>query len=301
MRGVRNLRTPSVPLGALPPEARHFAEFPYSPVTEKSRRYHLRVYADWCTENALDPWPATLPRLMRFAAERAPLVAYFTVREHVRIVSMMERKRGGPDFYAHPTMQTLLRGIKRDRPPEPVSPVRPSQLKKLLAYRPTTAAQQRTRVMILLSYAAGFRLGDHTRFRCEMVDFADNGAWIRGLSEERPLFYIGPSDEPENCPVRALRGLMRDRTAGPMYHCGRSRGPAGNATYCGTGEAFRDYGNVAGVTPLSIERIRVAGLIEQSKKIDLVRLGHFHGQHCIEDLARSLDRYVPFGGRWRAF
>jgi hypothetical protein len=54
------------------------------------------------------------------------------------------------------------------------------------------------------------------------------------------------------------------------------------------------------VTPLSNDRIRVAGLLEQIQHIDIVRLAHFHGYRHVEPLANLLGRYVAVTSRVKA-
>jgi hypothetical protein len=296
-------RADSLPVAGLPSVARAFAELPYSPVTQVSWNYHLRTYERWCRDRKETPWPPTLERLLRFAADRAQTKAFFTVRNDVRIVSMVERKRSGLDLYAHPLLKTLLEGIKRERPPAPVRPLRPSQVEKLLSFRPERATQHRNRTIVLLSYAAGFGLNDHAALRCEMVSFGEEGATISGLSEERPYFMIGRATEPARCPVEALRALIGERTSGLVYPSRRRRADPG-LRYEPIAQAIQLFGVATGVTPLSNDRIRLAGLLEQVQHIDIVRLAHFHGYRHVEPLAQLLGRYVPTSGkqkaRWRS-
>jgi hypothetical protein len=287
-------------VAALPDAARFYATFPYSPVTEHARLYHLGTYERWCRDRAEEPWPPTLERLLRYAADRAQTKAFFTVREHVRIVSMVERKRTGTDHYAHPTMQLLLEGLKRERPPAPVQPLRPAQVDKLLSFRPCRVAQHRNRAMVLLSYAAGFSLTEHARLRCEMISFERDGAVISELGEDRPYFFIGPATNPDRCPVEALRRLVGEHTTGPVYRSSRCRTVDKRLQYQALAGEFAHFGRVAGVTPLSNDRIRLAGLLEQNQHIDIVRLAHFHGYRHVEPLADLLGRYVSVSWRNKA-
>ena len=293
-------RANSLAVEQLPIAARAFAELPYSAVTEVSRQYHVRIYERWCRERAEQPWPPTLERLLRYAADRAQSKAFYTVREHVRIVSMIERKRTGQDLYAHPMVQTLLEGIKRERPPAPVRPLRPSQIEKLLSFRPRHVSQRRNRAIVLLSYTAGFTLNDHVGFRCEMVSFGDEGATVSELSEDRPHFVIGPAADPDRCPVVALRALLGERTSGPVYVSSRCRRRDKGLPYLAIAGEIKYFGRAAGVTPLSNDRIRLAGLLEQIQHIDIVRLAHFHGYRHVEPLAQLLGRYVAVSGRVKA-
>lgn len=293
----------SLPLKDFPLSAQAFAELPYAAFTEQSRQYHLRTYERWCRERDEEPWPATLERLLRYAAQRAETKAYMTVRAHVRIVSVEQRKHGGHDLFAHPTMQTLLEGIKRERPPAPVRPLRPGEIDTLLNFRPKTTAQHRDRVIVLLAYAAGFGIDDHVALQCEMVRFSEHGAIISGLSEDRPHIVIGRAANPDRCPVEALRALIGDRTSGPVYRSSRSRSADKPLQYGVIAYQVAHFGRTAGVTPLSNTRIRLSGLLEQARQIDIVRLAHFHGYRSIETLAVLLGRYVGTSGqvksRWR--
>jgi len=300
MRAYTVSRAGSLPVARLPVPARSFAELPYSTVTETSRQYHLRTYERWCGERGEEPWPPTLERLLRYAADRAQTKAFYTVREHVRIVSMVARKRTGQDLYAHPTLQSLLEGVKRERPPAPVRALRPSQVDKLLSYRPCTASQHRDRGIVLLSYAAGFTLSDHDALRCEMVGFGEDGATISELSADRPHFVIGRAKDPDRCPVEALRALIGERTSGPVYISSRCRARDKRLSYLGVAGEIAHYGRAAGVTPLSNDRIRLSGMLEQVQHVDIVRLAHFHGYRYVEPLAQLLGRYVAVDGRVKA-
>ncbi len=295
-------RPGSLPVSKLPDDARAFAELPYAPFTEEARQYHLRAYERWCTGRARAPWPTDLETLLEFAADRAPGRSYYTIREHVRIVSMVERKRTGVDLYAHCAMRKALEGIKRECPPRPVQPLRPSQVDRLFAYRPRTNSHELIRTMALLSYAAGFTLLEHHRFRCEMIGFVGEAATIEGLGADRPLFHIGPAQEPERCPVRALRGTVAGRSEGWVYTTARSRRVDKHFSYDGLGQELGRFGAAAKVSPLSNDRIRIAGLIEQARNIDVVRLAHFHGYRSVNGLAALLGRYIEVNAaiRWSA-
>ncbi len=293
-------RPGTLPVAQLPDDARAFAELPYAPFTEEARQFHLRAYERWCAGRARVPWPTSLQTLLEFAADRAPGRSYYTIREHVRVVSMVERARSGIDLYAHCAMRKALEGIKRDCPPRPVAPLRPSQISLLFAYRPKTAAHQVIRTMALLSYAAGFTLSEHHKFRCEMVTLTDEGATIEGLGDDRPLFHIGPAQDAERCPVRALRATIGRRSDGYVYTTVRSRRLDKHFSYDGLGQELARYGRAAGVTPLSNDRIRIAGLVEQARNIDIVRLAHFHGYRSVNTLAGLLGRYIEVNAalRW---
>jgi hypothetical protein len=288
----RLARPGALPVEQLPELIRTFADLPYAPFTEAARQYHLRTYVAWCAERQRPPWPPTLSGLMQYAADRAPGHSYFTVREHVRIVSMVERRRSGIDLYARIEMQQLLDGIRRDSPPRPVLPLRPAQVHELLAYRPATGTQRLVRSALLLSYAAGLSLSEHNRIRCEMIVFERQGATISDLGPDRPLVFIGAARDIDRCPVRALRQLVGERTSGPLYTSVRSRGKEKGWTYWGLGAEMGRYGRTANVAPLSNDRIRLAGLIEQARHIDLVRLAHFHGYRSVNTLAALLGRYI---------
>lgn len=295
MIGYRLARAGAIPVSELPGPARTFAEIPYSTVTESSRQYHLRTYERWCRERREEPWPPTLERLLRYGAESARAKSYFTVREHLRIISMVERRRSGIDLYAHPTLQTLLQGVERERPPAPVLPLRSFQVERLFNYRPRTQAQHRMRAVCLLSYAAGFRVGNHVALNCDMVSFQTTGAIVSGLSDDRPVIFIGRAQNIDRCPVDALERLICGRSRGPVYLTHRNRVPDGRLSYNAVAVGSAIFGRAASVTPLSIDRIRLAGLLEQIQHIDIVRLAHFHGYRQAHQLANLLGRYVAAG------
>jgi hypothetical protein len=239
--------------------------------------------------------------MMEFSADRAKNCSYYTVRESVRIVSSVERRGSGVDLFARPELQLLLEGILRERPPCPVLPLRPAQVEKLFAYRPRTKAQCRVRVALLLSYAAGLGLSEHVGMRCEMVEFTPHGATVSEVAPDRPLLFIGMARDQARCPVRALRELIGERERGPLYTSPRSRGKEKGLTYDGLGCEIRRFGTWAGVVPLSNERVRFAGIIEQARHIDIVRLAHYHGYRSAGALAAHLGRYIDVssGARYR--
>jgi hypothetical protein len=290
------VRVGTLPVAQLPSLALAFADLPYSPITQASFFYHLRTYERWCGERGEQAWPPTLERLLCYGADRAETKAYFTVREHLRIVSLVARKESGVDLFANPKVQELLQGVKRLRPPAPVLPLRPSQIERLFSYKPRTESQRRTRGMCLLTYGAGFRIREHARLRCEMVTIDEQGAVIRGLSESRLDLFIGRAKDPQRCPVRALEELIAGRVRGPVFRGSRCRAADGQLAYFSAAQEIERFGRAAGVTPLSFERLRLAGMLEQVRHIDAVRLAHFHGYRDPEHLASVLDRHVPVAG-----
>jgi hypothetical protein len=290
------VRPGTVPVNELPDAARAYGDLPYSIVTNQSRQYHLRFYERWCAEHNMPAWPATLERLLTFAASCAKTQAYYTIRGHLLVITMVERKRSGIDLFADSRMYHFLGGLKRVKPPQPVSPLRADRVDALLAYQPKFKSQRTTRTIILLSYTAGFTLNDHANFRCEMVTFDEDGAMIEGLDLDRHLFHIGLGSDPDRCPVRALRALIDGRTAGPVYWSSRAHTPDGALSYRGIACDIQHYGRAAAITPLSNERIRLAGMIEQARHVDFVRLAHFHGYRQAETLARLLGHHIPGGG-----
>jgi hypothetical protein len=293
-------RLGALPVAELPFNARVYAQYPCARHTDELRQYYLRSFEKWCASKNLTPWPLTAEALLQFASESAATKSYWTIRGGVRVISLEERKRSGVDLFALPAMQRLLNGIKRDRPPQPVQPLRPSQLNKLLDFRPRTAPQRVGCAIVLLSYCCGLNMIEHANFRVEMVRFEGDGAWIEGLSDDRPRFYVGPAQNPNRCPVRALRELVANRQHGPMYLGARCRSPERGLSYQGIVVELGRLGRIAGVSPLSNNRIRLAGMIEQSKKIDIVRLAHFHGYRKVGALANLLGRYLPTSvGAWK--
>lgn len=267
------VRIGAIPVHDLPGPARAVAEFPYSVVTQTSRRYHRASYEAWCAEHNIAPWPPTLDNLLRYASHAARTKAYYTVRAHVLFVSLIERKRSGRDLASHPTMVALLDGLKRERPPAPPRPLRTTQIERLFSFEPNRLSRRTTQSLLLLTYCVGITLTHHLRLRCEMVSFEGENAIINGSDEDRPMIVIGPARSPARCPVRALRFLISGRSSGPLYHS--SRGRIDGLSYAGTTGNIRSFGLAAGVTPLSNERVRLAGMIEQSRQIDMVRLAQF--------------------------
>jgi integrase len=298
MRRYPVSRGGTLAVAQLPDAARSYAELPYSAVTEMSRQYHLRTYERWCAEHRIAPWPPTLQTLMVYAAERAQTKAFFTVREHLRNVCLVERKRSGTDLFASPALHDLLDGIKRDRPPAPVLPLRAAQIEALFSYCPTTKAMRNIRCILLLSYTAGFTLNEHAELSCNMLTFKDDGVWIKGL-DRRPAFFVGSAKDPARCPVVALRALTSGRMVGPVYHSSRARSVHKGLKYRGIAHMIGRYGRLAGVKPLSNDRVRLAGMIEQSRGIDVVRLAHFHGYRHVLSVARRLGCHSSSGDRYR--
>jgi hypothetical protein len=99
-----------------------------------------------------------------------------------------------------------------------------------------------------------------------------------------------------------LRATVDGRTEGWVYTTVRSPRRDKQFSYDGLGHELARYGRAAGVTPLSNDRIRIAGLIEQARNIDMVRLAHFHGYRSVTGLAALLGRYVEVNAaiQWRA-
>jgi hypothetical protein len=290
-------RAGTVAVSELPSGARAYAELPYSPVTETSRQYHLRTYERWCADRDIRPWPPTLQTLLVYAADRAQTKAFFTVREHVRNVCLVERKRSGRDLFAHPALHRLLEGVKRERPPAPVLPLRAAQVEQLFSFEPATDSQRTIRCILLLTYGAGLTLNEHARLMCEMLVFTDEGVWIEGL-DRRSALFVGRAKDRTRCPVEALCGLVAGRMLGPVYYARRAHSSNKGLKYSGIANLIAMYGHSAGVTPLSNDRVRHAGMIEQSRGIDVVRLAHFHGYRSAESIAQLLGRHTNMSERY---
>lgn len=287
-------------VGDLPAAARAVAEFPYSRVTEANRQYHLRAYESWCTRLNATAWPLALPTLLAYAVDAARTKAYLTVRAHILVVSMVERKRSGRDLARHPTITALLTGLKRDKPPQPPRPLKAEQIERLFSYEPESQPQQATRSLLLLTYTAGITLTDHIALRCEMISFEGERAIITGLNVDRPSIVIGAGRSSDRCPVQALRHLSFGRKSGPIYISvrGRTR-ELGGMQYYGLADNIRYFGLAAGVKPLSNERVRLAGMIEQSRNIDAVRLAQFHGYRSVENISSVVGRHIDQHHRYK--
>lgn len=142
-------------------------------------------------------------------------------------------------------------------------------------------------------HLANAGLLEHSRFRCEMITFTEHGAIIDDLNVDRPHFFIGRAKDVQQCPVAALELIVAGRTSGPVYRSKRFESPDRAIRYDSMACLIIDYGKTAGVQPVSADRVRLAGLLEQVQHIDIVRLAHFHGYRHVEPLADLLGRYVP--------
>lgn len=302
-------RSGKTAINDLSASVKRYATKPYRKNGQIAWDYHIAAYDRWCRERELDPFPLDVYRILEFAADRAQRYAFFNVRESVRLVAMQHRKMTGEDLYSNTRVATFLAGLRRTKPPRPLLPLQMSKYALIVDCVGKTWKTRRSRVMAMLIWNAGFTLRELHLLDVEMVSFNDKGANVRFPSSAayRERVFIGRAQESKSCPVLALEQLISERglKSGAIFNKTAKGNPgvAYRLAVGAVGEAVKLLGKQVGIVPLTIERIRLGGIIAQSRNVDIVTLASYHGLRAIEHLANFVEMRTERSGRhvWKRY
>ena len=126
----------------------------YAPSTMRSYYTDVEIFLNWCNDQDLVPFPASVETVCRFLEEQAPDRAPSTVRRRLYAIRKVHRllRLDDPthDEYINLTFRRIRRA-KRTRPKQAKGMTRP-YLNKFLAVQPDNPWGLRNRAMLLLGY-----------------------------------------------------------------------------------------------------------------------------------------------------
>ncbi|MEY8118858.1 tyrosine-type recombinase/integrase [Falsihalocynthiibacter sp. BN13B15] len=126
----------------------------YAPSTMRSYYSDVEIFLNWCNDQNLPPFPASVETVCRFLEEQAPDRAPSTVRRRLYAIRKVHRLlRLDDPTYAEDINLTFrrIRRAKRTRPKQAKGMTRP-YLNKFLAVQPDNPWGLRNRAMLLLGY-----------------------------------------------------------------------------------------------------------------------------------------------------
>lgn len=126
----------------------------YAPVTIKSYLSDVRIFVEWCMQNSVPPFPASVESVCTFLEAQAPGLAASTVRHRVYSIRKIHRLLRLPDPTLDEEVTISLRRIRRAKLG------RPRQAKGLtkeyrdafVAAQPGSPSGLRNRAIIALGY-----------------------------------------------------------------------------------------------------------------------------------------------------
>jgi integrase/recombinase XerD len=126
----------------------------YAPSTMRSYYSDIEIFLNWCNDQNLPPFPASVQMVCRFLEEQAPDRAPSTVRRRLYAIRKVHRLLRLDDPTHDEDINLTFRRIrraKRTRPKQAKGMTRP-YLNKFLAVQPDNPWGLRNRAMLLLGY-----------------------------------------------------------------------------------------------------------------------------------------------------
>jgi integrase/recombinase XerD len=126
----------------------------YAPSTMRSYYADIEIFVNWCNDQNLPPFPASVETVCRFLEEQAPDRAPSTVRRRLYAIRKVHRLlRLDDPTYDEDINLTFrrIRRAKRTRPKQAKGMTRP-YLNRFLAVQPDNPWGLRNRAMLLLGY-----------------------------------------------------------------------------------------------------------------------------------------------------
>jgi integrase/recombinase XerD len=126
----------------------------YAPSTMRSYYTDIEIFVNWCNDQNLPPFPASVETVCRFLEEQAPDRAPSTVRRRLYAIRKVHRLlRLDDPTYDEDINLTFrrIRRAKRTRPKQAKGMTRP-YLNRFLAVQPDNPWGLRNRAMLLLGY-----------------------------------------------------------------------------------------------------------------------------------------------------
>lgn len=153
--------------------------------------------------------------------------ALSTIRRQVAVISLMHQSQGHPPvLLRYEPLRTVWRGIVKQhgRPPVRATPIRPSDLARMVATCDDTPAGLRDRAVLLLGFATSFRRSELVRLTVADIEEDPDGLFItRGKSKTDAVgghvVWVPRGAHPATCPVAAYYAWVQAAgiTEGPIF------------------------------------------------------------------------------------
>jgi integrase/recombinase XerD len=149
----------------------------YAPSTMRSYYSDTKIFVNWCDDQNLAPFPASVKTVCRFLEEQAPDRAPSTVRRRLYAIRKAHRLLHLYDPTYDEDINLTFRRIrraKRTRPKQAKGMTRP-YLDKFLAVQPDTPWGLRNRAMLLLGYELLTRRSELVALMSNDLETLDDG------------------------------------------------------------------------------------------------------------------------------
>lgn len=200
------------------------------PNTARAYRADLRLFTAWCRVRGALPMPASAATLRAFLTERgtrdwprrrgkAGPDSPATLARRLSAICYVHRTQGHPSPWHDQSIQTLLKGLRRERRlrEKQAAPLLTEHLLKIL---PTQRDQDRA--LLLTGYAGALRRSELVGLDVEDVAFLPEDRavtltlrYTKTAEEERVTIEAGSG---ATCPVQALKRWLGNATTGPVFH-----------------------------------------------------------------------------------
>jgi site-specific recombinase XerD len=149
----------------------------YAPSTMRSYYTDVEIFMQWCEDQNLAPFPASVATVCRFLEEQAPDRAPSTVRRRLYSIRKVHRLLRLEDPTYDEDINLTFRRIrraKRTRPKQAKGMTRP-YLDKFLAVQPDNSWGLRNRAMLLLGYELLTRRSELVALTTNDLEILDDG------------------------------------------------------------------------------------------------------------------------------
>lgn len=188
-------------------------------------------FTAFCLARELTPLPAATETVAIYLTYLAAYrrLALSTIRRHVAVISLMHQGHGHPPvLLGYEPLRTVWRGIVREygQPARRATPLRPHDLKQMVATCDDSLAGRRDRALILLGFATSFRRSEIVALTVSDIeeDSEDAGFYVtRGKSKTDALgghmVWVPRGEHAETCPVQAYLDWIGAAgiTEGPIF------------------------------------------------------------------------------------
>jgi len=191
-------------------------------LSARTVQFYARDWAGfdaWCRSRGLPPPPADPAALVAYltaAAARSP----GTLARHLAAITDQHRRHGLIAPTKEPSVQAVLRTIRRAASPRRDPPPSPVALARVIAVCPGDLAGLRDRALLSLMAASG--LGRAALVSLDAEDIRISPSGIEGAVGEvgsQRRFGLSRNTDLGNCPVRALEVWLRvsETSFGPVF------------------------------------------------------------------------------------
>ncbi len=196
--------------------------------TQRAYKSDVSHFKEWCTENGLSEFPASVATLSGYVSHLADTHKWASISRKLAAIRKLHELNNVDLPTNDRAFRAVMEGIKRTKGvrQKQAPAFQMNELKKVLRTMETeTHAGMRDKCLILLGFAGAYRRSELVDLNIENVEFNEDGAIITlsrsktnqyGEAEEKAFFY---SPEASLCPIRNLKNwIMRlERSTGPLF------------------------------------------------------------------------------------